>query len=915
MSALILSTKISIPPLREDCAMRPRLLEQCATGLGRKLLLVSAPAGFGKTTLLTAWINHERQRRQVRFGWLSLDREDSTLARFWAYFIRALQVAAPEVGAAALGMLETSAPAPVETVLTVLLNAIAAYNQPLVLVLDDYHLLEAVAIHESLRFFLEHQPAHFHLVLATRVDPPWPLARLRARQQIAELRQSDLRFTDEEAAEFFHRSMRLDLSPADIAALDARTEGWIAGLQMAALSLQRQSDTRAFITAFTSSNRYIFDYLLEEVLQQQSPAVQDFLLKTAILEQMTVPLCDAVLERNDSQDTLAYLERDNLFLIPLDHERRWYRYHHLFADLLRKQFESVYPDQVARSHLRASAWYESQGAIHEAVMHTQAAGDDDRVVYLIERYAGKALMQGELMRVCRWIEVLPEETIRARSLLCLVRAWTLITAPDTRKHAASWLERGLALSATNPHPVRELDGTTRTDDEIISQNAFLFRVNLAIVQQTDPEELIDLCLEALEALPEEATFERGGVNFYLAQAYRQLHNKEAAAQVLAQAKHLGLAVEGHSIALAVAGFQAIDAWDQGDLYAVAKICREAMTTLIQPAEQAGEPVHPYACLVYVYLGRTLAEWNRLEEAELMLVQGVNLAERIAEPGAQVDGCRDLARLYWLQGDFQRAHAWMDKAVQACPWNPNYLYALRARIWLAQAKDDPSWLDKAIQWADGRTLADPGDYSWELQSLVRVRIAQYRAYGKPDLPPVLAVLDGHIEAPAATSKGWQIEVMLLKALLLQALRRMEEAMPSLARALAVAQTTGHVLIFLEHGLPMVDLLHEAVRRNSETHYARQILVAFERRGLVGGRQTQPPSPEARPSVQTALAEPLSERELQVLHLLKSPLSQREIADRLYLSVNTVRTHAKHIYDKLGVHGRIEAIARAEELGLL
>lgn len=947
---MYLKTKLYIPPVRPGTVPRLHLIERLQQGLsaGCKLALVSAPAGFGKTTLVSEWVH----QIDVPVAWVSLDSEDNNLTQILNYLVAALQTIDPELGREIVAMFQLPQPPPAETMLTLLVNSLAERNEPLVLVLDDYHEITAAPVHDALLYLLTHLPPHVHLVIATRADPPWPLARMRTRHEMIELRAQDLRFTPDEAATFLRSATGLSLPAKSISELEARTEGWIAGLQMAALAMQvptsmQESDTtraEAFIQAFSGSHRFVLDYLVEEVLDRQSDDIQTFLLHTSILDRLCGPLCDAVLDKDagsKKQNTeecpscplplassiLESLDRANLFLVPLDDERCWYRYHHLFADLLRKRLHDIYPDQVSGDHKRASAWYESQGAIHEAVMHAQAAGDEVRVVYLIERYAGQALMQGEFVRVGRWIEALPEETIRARPLLCLVRAWILIPYPDARDRAVSWLERALTLSAADPHPVRGLDGTTRTDHEIIRQNALLFHVNLAIAQQADPEELIDLCMEALEGLPEGATFERSGVTFYLAQAYQQLHDGEAATRTLAQARQLGQAVEGHSIALAAAGLQAIYAWDQGDLHAVVKICREAIGTFIHPAEkvssaekagpagQSGETVHPYACLVYVGLGRTLAAWNQLEEAESLLVQGVKLAEQVFESGSQVDGCRDLARLYWMQGDFQQAHAWMDKAMQACLWDTDYLDALRARIWLAQAQDDPGWLDKAIQWADARTLVDPGDYSWELQSLVRVRIAQYRAYGKPDLLPVLTVLDGHIAAPASKSSGWQVEVMLLKALLLQALGRIDEAMSSLAHALAVAQTTGRVLIFLEHGSPMVDLLREAMRRNIETDYARQILAAFEMRGLAGVRQTQQSSAEAQPSVEIALVEPFSERELQVLRLLNSTLSQREIADQLYLSINTVRTHCKHIYAKLDVHSRIEAIDRAEALGLL
>ena len=924
MDTPLLKTKLYVPQTRSQdrVVSRPLLVERLTEGLrpGCRLILVSAPAGFGKTTLLSEWIAHCTPDTHV--AWLSLDGEDNDLTRFLTYLVAAIQTLEPGFAKDILALMQSPRPPDAEVVLTAVSNVLADHAKPTALVLDDYHEIVSAEIHDALAFLLEHLPPHVHLVLSSRTDPPWPLARLRTREQMIELRAQDLRFSLEQALTFMNDVMALNLSAENVAALDTRTEGWIAGLQMAALSMQRRDATHVagFIRSFGGSHRFVLDYLVEEVLNRQNDEIQAFLLQTSILDRLTAPLCDAVLaiERNeispapDSRTLLARLERANLFLVPLDDERRWYRYHHLFGDLLRKRLQETHPERIPKAHLQASAWYEGQGSVHEAVLHAQAAGDHDRVAQLVLRYAAPALMRGDFGRVGRWVEALPQKRIRSQPLLCLVRAWTLLGDPQRRDDAASWHDRALELSAAHPDPRRDLDGSMRTDHEIIRQSTFLFRVNLAAAQDADPEELIDLCLEALEALPEGATFYRGGVTFYLAQAYRQLHDRKAAARAFAQAKELGLATEGHGIALAVSGMEAVDAWERGDLHAVARICRETMASLIRPAEQAGGRVPTYACLVYVLLGRTLVAWNALQEAEPLLVRGVELAERAMEPGARVDGCRDLARLHWMQGDFQEAHTWMDRAVEACPWDRGYLHALRARIWLAQAEDDSRWLEKAVQWADGRVLEDPEEYSWELQSLVRVHLAQYRAYGKPDLEPVLTILEAHIEAPADTSSGWQVEVWTLKALLLQALGRMEEAVPTLVRALTIAKKIGQVLAFLEHGLPMVNLLKEAVRRDSEASYARRILEAFEaHQQTLMARQAD----RNTPLTQTALVEPLSERELQVLRYLQGTLSLGGIADQLYLSIHTVRSHVKHIYTKLDVHSRGEAIARAEELGLL
>jgi LuxR family maltose regulon positive regulatory protein len=445
-------------------------------------------------------------------------------------------------------------------------------------------------------------------------------------------------------------------------------------------------------------------------------------------------------------------------VVPLDDQRRWYRYHHLFADLLRRQFERLYPEQVAESHLRASAWHEGQGSISEAISYALAAGDQERAVYLVERYSGQAARRGEVWQGRSWLETLPEELVRSRPLLCMRRAWALADDPDATQRAAWWMERAIELSASNPRPLIDPDSVYDTDHELIRDFARVFQIGAIAKRQSDPEKLVDLCLEVLETLPEEtqstrATFARGLVTFRLAQAYRQLHDRDAAERALERARQLGLAAEGYLVALVVAEEQTSEAWERGDLHAVSKICRETMVSLIQPAERAGERV-PGACHAYVGLGRTLLEWNKLGQAEPLLTRGIELAEQFADPGMRMDGCCELARLHWIQRDCQGAHAWMDKALQAWHWDPAHLCALRARIWLAQAEDDPRYLDRAIAWADGRALEDPGDDSPELQSLVRVRLAQYRACGEPDLAPVLAVLDEHLGL-SLPSSGWEV----------------------------------------------------------------------------------------------------------------------------------------------------------------
>jgi LuxR family maltose regulon positive regulatory protein len=432
-------------------------------------------------------------------------------------------------------------------------------------------------------------------------------------------------------------------------------------------------------------------------------------------------------------------------------------------------------------------------------------------------------------------------------------------------------------------------------------------------QGDQPQEVAAACLDALTALPEEATFARGVIMLWLADAYDRMGEGDAAEEALAQATQSGLAADGKLIALVIAGVQVRNAWVRGDLHTVARVCRETLTSVVRPAEKAGERL-PYACHFYAGLGRTLLSWNDFEQAEPLLWQAVDLAHLAMQTGVLVDCCRDLAALHMVQGDYQEAHAWMDKALEACHGEPAFLHALRARIWLTQAETEPRWLDLAIQWADGRVLEDPGDYSWELQSLVRVRIAQYRACREPDLVPILAVLDEHLEVTDLDSSGWRVQVLAIRALLLQALGRTREALQALKGSLEVAEATGRVTVFLEHGLPMYKLLKEAARRNVVVDHTRRIMAAFEMRGRTGTPDHQR-LPLQAASREALLIESLSEREQEVLRLLATTLSGPEIADRLAISISTFRSHTKSIYGKLDVHSRLDAVARAQALHLL
>lgn len=942
MATPLLRTKLYIPPVRPDLVSRPRLIEQLEKGLqlGCKLTLVCAPAGFGKTTLLSEWIAAHGPRARV--AWVSLDEGDNEVARFWSYAIAALQTLEPALGQTALGALQASQaqPPPLGPLLISLLNDIAALElgeRPAILVLDDYHVLETAAIHKSVDDLLDHLPPTLHLVIASREDPPLGLSLLRGRGQLMEIRAADLRFTPAETAEFLNAAMGLRLSANDVAALESRTEGWVVGLQMAALSLRGQTDPEAhgLISAFAGDDRYVADYLLDQILNRQPPHVQRFLMQTSILDRLCGPLCDAVLASQGippdaafagSQEVLEHLERTGLFLLPLDSRRHWYRYHRLFADLLRSRLqagseplsavEGRKPD-IAALHLRASAWHEGEGLIAEAMDHALAAPDSVRAADLIERHYKETVWFGEFALMRKWLDALPAALVRSRPFLCLL--YGIISVLHSVERAEEWLQAAEEAFEARPQPPDRSAGPPSTyDREVLTANILDIRATIANMRGASSEEVIALTLRALEATPESASALRASMCQRLGWCYLNLGDEGAAERFFRQSKKLGEAAGHYGNAISVTCGQAVIAWGHGRLREAVAICRETLHSLVEPLERSGRRL-PAAGNLYIILGRILLELVELGDAGPMLAKGVELAELTLRSGDLLDGYHALACLRCIEGDFEGAFAWMDKAERTCTWVPEGVRALWARVWLwrGRAERDNGYLDLALAWERERSLERPAGNEWELQSLAQAYIAGYRAYGEPDLAPLLDILGEQLRLAEAADRDDQVIYMLVLQLLArQAMGQMDQALHLLERALVLAAPHRFGLTFLCHGAPMEALLREAATRGISAEYAGWLLSA-----LAGGARDREPeaAPAPRPVAarppQASLLEPLTEREREVLLLLRTPMSLPEIADRLVVSANTVRSHAKHIYAKLDVHGRIEAIARAEELGLL
>jgi len=933
VSDILLATKIHIPTLRGTLVKRPHLIQRLNDGIAQncRLTLVSAPAGFGKTTLLSEWIVSWGSRARV--AWVSLDEGDDDVVRFWSYTIAALQTLEPAIGQTALGALQDAQAQlpPLEPLLISLVNDISAGmsgEYPYILVLDDYHVIRQEAIHESLDYLLDHLPSILRVVIASREDPPLSLPLLRGRGQLNEIRATDLRFTPAETTDFLSAVMGLKLSEQDIVALDNRTEGWVVGLQMAGLSLQGQTEQEMhdFVSSFAGDDRYIADYLLDQVLHRQSPYIQNFLMQTSILDRLCGSLCNAVVAGQGispkapdlgSQRILENLENAGLFIIPLDHRRCWYRYHHLFADLLRSRLQASFElpfavegdkTGIAALHLRASAWFEEEGLIVEAMDHAIAATDYERAANLIEQYYKETVWVGEFGLVYRWLEALPKALVRSRPTLCLFHS--LISMSHAPEDAEAWLQAAEEAWRAQNQPGEA--SSASLDHAILAANIADIRAQIADIQGVPTDGIIAFTLQALEKTPEKVPSVRASMLQRLGWYHLTLGDEGAAERYFVQSKKLG-ETAGHfgNIIGATIG-QAVITWEHGQLREAVAICRETLQSTVEPLERSGRRL-PAAGNLYIILGRILFELYELEEAESKLLKGVELAE-LATPMRSsdlLDGYHALACLRCIERDFEGAFAWMDQAERTCIWFQEGVRALRVRTWLWRALDesDHYYLDLAHAWAIERNLENPVRNEWELESLARAYIAGYRLYGEPELAPLLGLLSEQLRlAEAADREDRMIYILVLEALARQAMGQMDQAMNLLERALAFAATRGFVMTFLCHGLPMEALLREAAARGVSSVYANRLLAAFST-----GRSARPLA-DTIPQ-QAALLEPLSKRELEVLRLLGSSLSGPQIANELFISLGTFQTHTKSIYGKLNVHNRLEAIERAKVLKLL
>jgi LuxR family maltose regulon positive regulatory protein len=910
-------TKLSVPSTRASLVPRLRLSERLEEGLERKLTLLSAPAGCGKSTLLGAWASEFSDSRPV--AWLSLDSADNDPARFWRYFVTAMDRLHPGAGDAALTLLGSAQAPPIEAVLNTLLNELANLPTNAVLVLDDYHVIESGPIHEALSYLIERLPPRMHLVISTRADPSLSLARLRARGELNELRANDLSFTSGEAAMFFTRVMGLHLSAEDVAELERRTEGWVAGLQLAALAMRDHADVAGFIASFTGSNRHVVDYLAEEVLARQTEELRTFLLRTSVLDRMCASLCEAVTAGGNHQEILEHLEHANLFVIPLDADRGWYRYHHLFADVLRQRLLQEHPDLLPALHKRASGWFEEEGLVTEAVHHALAAQDWVRAVRLIEASGMEVVLGQQVQTVLGWIEEIPEQLIRERPVLCTIRALALVFSnrPEAAEASLQQAERCL------------LRGNPITDEaRAILGRAAVIRAAIARFSG-DLERCVAMGCRALELLPEtEATArERAAAKSNVALAYQVSGDVAPAKERPLEEAIAAFRASGALIALLNGiNFLARLRTLQGRLRTAAATYEEAASVV---SRQGGLQDLVNSAAYYVGLGDIQREWNDLDSAESHLRRGTDLVAGALMVGADVvtHGYLSLARLQQARGRGTDALATLEGfATQARQRDffPLFLgrgEAAKARLALAQGD-----LPAAVNWAEASGLGfdDEPNYPREEQHLTLVRVllaqAQNDAMGSY-LDDALGLLDRLCKAAEGGGRmGSVIEILVLRALALQAQHESSEALATLERTLTLTEPEGYVRVFVDEGGPMETLLSELLKRrrkgprDARQHallgYARQLLAAFESPHT----STEPPVGRASESDQLLL-DPLTTRELEVLTLIAEGLSNPEIATRLFIATSTVKGYVHNIFRKLDADSRTMTVARARELHLI
>jgi len=899
MNTTLLTTKLRMPPLRSDIVHRAQLVSSVNSKLNSRFVLVSAPAGYGKTTLLVEFLTEYKYQA----AWLTLDSGDNDPVRFFTYLISSVQNVAPQIGKAAIDLFRSAQLqlSGVEPILIDLLNELSSLQDNLYIILDDYHVIENSAIHSALVFMIEHLPPTVHLVLATRISPPMPLARWRLRGQMEEINVSDLEFTHEEATALFTKVIKISLSSDDISALKSRTEGWIAGLQMAALSLRDRKDASRFIQTFSGTQRYIMDYMLEEVLSVQQENMQEFLLQTSILEHLNGPVCEYITGHKNAQNILQELEKSNMFIIPLDDRREWYRYHNLFTDLLRSHLKRTQPETMVTLHHKAAEWYERNGMVDDAVHHMLVLGDYEHLVHLVEQNALSVLSRGEIETVQRWIRLIPYELVLNHPFLCILQAWIFVLSgqADNVEPLLAHAEMGIGASIP-PGVARDMRGT------IAATRAFtaLAAGNMASA--------VCHALMADELLGKENYGMRVSIQFVLGSQHWLDGDIVKAEEAFTRMSELGRKV--NSI------------WTISDANSELGVCLKIAGKLRQAAQLYRETMelafekdaHRFGMIAKIDVGLSdvLREWNDLESAQKLITDAIDRMKWWKVPSNLVIAYIYLGRILRTQGDLEGAYEVLQEAEQLkqrlavfAPL-PAMIEAERVKLWLKQGNliAAESWAQKNYP-SEGSTS---NEQKFKLIAVSRVLIALGKTKEAVDLLIRLAC-----DAEQRGRTGELIEIMVLQALALRAENDVSNATDVLEKCLMLAEPEGYVRVFVDESAPMVELLL-AIRKRQlagkgvtsiNKRYINRILEAFTVLEL--GKDT------LKKDAPTAyrLLEPLSSRELEVLRLIANGLTNKEISEKLFVTIGTVKAHTANIFRKLDVNNRTQAAALARDLQLL
>ncbi|MEI8169274.1 MAG: LuxR C-terminal-related transcriptional regulator [Rhodoferax sp.] len=872
MSTALLATKFFAPPRPAHDISRPFLTKRLDEGLLSKLTLVCAAAGFGKSTLVSQWA----QDCPYPSAWLSLDVDDRDPNRFLEYLVASLEVISQTVGSGLAALLRGSPPASAATVLTLLVNQLSKIPGKLVLVLDDYHLAASAGVNETLVFLIDHMPAQLHLVVVSREEPQIPLGRLRVNGQVAEIRQQDLRFGLEEANEFFNQVSNISLSKTQIHALETRTEGWISGLKLAAMSLKMHQDPETFIASFSGSHHFVQDYLIEEVLHQQPDDVQSFLLRTAVLDRLCGPLCDAVLQSHGGEQVLNQLGLANLFIVPLDSERRWYRYHHLFSDLLRQRLGQR--ESAAPLHRRASQWYEDQGMEVEAFHQATLANDITGAMRLIEGNGMPLYFRGVTAPVVQWLSSLTTTVLDSNPFLWVVFSWSLLFSgqPGQIEEKLSGAE---AAMSSDPQD----SSTTDTFGQIAVLRAWL------AVYRNEAEAIYDHASRALALLNLESRPARTAAHCALgvAQMFRGERAKASAAfsEVIGAGLSSGNVMFAAVASTALAGIQATDY----QLHSAAATYREVIKMI-------GDPTHVLGFEAHLGLAKILYDWNTLDEAEslaLLCSELVVLTKNRSEIGADLLRARLLsAKQEHMEAEALLARA--DGLTKAGQLTDRQREATDLRVLQMLRRGD---LEKAADLA--RAHQHPA-------GIARTLLAQGKGL---DALRTIEVLRGTMEAEFRSQDA--LKAMVVQVVIHHAIGQVDKARQLLHECVTKAQSQGSIRLFVDEGAPIQTLLSQLTHETGIAPYVSQLLDAF-------GTQATQEKRVAEPATATSSHLPLgtfSDRELEILRLIQEGHSNQKIGERLFLSLSTVKWHNQNIFSKLDVQRRTEAVARAVQLKLL